>query len=148
MNRQRHQRSNHSRRRGISLLELVMVTVIIGILASMAVPSFHRALEQSRCDVASANLRAIWSAQRLYWLDNRSYAPDLATLQSLDLVDASLSTQQFYVYEISASSTAGFTALASRVSNSAWNGTLAIDQGGQVTGYLSAYNQNDIAPAY
>ena len=118
----------------MTLLELAMVTVIIGVLASMAVPSFHRALEQSRCDVAAANLLAIWSAQRLYWLDNRSYAPDLATLQSLDLIDSSLSSQPFYNYEISSSSATGFTAIATRVSSSSWNGTLAVDQGGAITG--------------
>jgi Tfp pilus assembly protein PilE len=132
----------------MTLLELAMVTVIIGVLASMAVPSFHRALEQSRCDVAAANLRAIWSAQRLYWLDNRSYAPDLATLQSLDLIDSSLSSQPFYVYEITSSGATGFTAVATRVSSSSWNGTLAVDQGGAITGYLSAYGADDIAPAY
>jgi Tfp pilus assembly protein PilE len=132
----------------MTLLELVMVTVIIGILASMAVPSFHRALEQSRADVACANLRAIWSAQRLYWLDNRTYAPDLATLQSLDLLDDSLSNQPYYYYEIGNADATTFTAWATRVSNSSWNGSFNITQGGQVNGYLSAYNQDDIVAAY
>ena len=47
------------RRRGVSLIEVVMVTVIIGILVSLAVPTFHRAIEQSRADVAAANLLAL-----------------------------------------------------------------------------------------
>ncbi|HEX3870278.1 MAG TPA: prepilin-type N-terminal cleavage/methylation domain-containing protein [Pirellulales bacterium] len=142
-----HHRSKHHRR-GLSLLELVIVTVIIGVLASIAVPSFHRALEQTRTDIAAANLRAIWSAQRLYWLDNRAYAPDLATLQSLDLVDASVSNQQFFTYEIEAASASGFSVWATRVANSAWNGTLSIDQTGQVSGVLSAYGEGNIVPSY
>jgi type IV pilus assembly protein PilE len=134
--------------RGITLLELVMVAAIIGILASLAVPSFKRAIEQSRADVAATNLRAIWSAQRLYWLDNRTYAADLATLQSLDLVDGSLASQPFYQYEISAADSSGFTALAIRAGSSLWGGTLSIDGSGNVSGVLSADGEADIVPNY
>ncbi len=98
--------------------------------------------------MSPAQICAIWSAQRLYWLDNRAYAPDLATLQSLDLLDDSLSNQQFYYYEIGNADATTFTAWATRISNSSWNGSFSITQGGQVSGYLSAYGQDDIVPAY
>ena len=41
-------------RRGVSLLELAIVTVIIGVLATATMPTFHRGLEQSRADLAAA----------------------------------------------------------------------------------------------
>ncbi len=135
-------------RRAITLVEIIVVTIIIGILASLTMPSFHRALEQSRADVAAANLRAIWSAQRLYWLENRTYAPDLATLYSLDLLDPSISTQTFYIYEISLADNASFTSLAARVANGGWNGTLSIDQSGLVSGSLLASGDPEIIPSY
>jgi prepilin-type N-terminal cleavage/methylation domain-containing protein len=136
------------RRRGVSLIEVVMVTVIIGILVSLAVPTFHRAIEQSRADVAAANLRAIWSAQRLYWLANRSYAADLQTLYSQDLLDSNIANQDFYNYEISYGNGTNFTALAVRVTNGSWNGTLAIDQSGTVSGVLASNTDNEIVPSY
>jgi len=135
-------------RRGMSLLELAIVTVIIGILASISLPSFQRGLEQSRADLAAVNLRSVWSAQRLYWLDNRTYAADLATLESLGLLDHSVSAQTFYSFEITGADDATFTATAARVSNARWNGTLSIDQTGVVSGFLAAPDLSDIIPSY
>ena len=125
-----------------------MVTIIVGILASLTVPSFHRALEQSRADVASANLRAIWSAQRLYWLENRTYAPDLQTLYALDLLDPTVSVQTFYTFEIGSADASTFSALAIRAGNGSWNGTLSIDQTGLIAGVLSSSGAPDIVPSY
>ena len=64
-------------RRGYSLVEMIVAVIVAGVLLSIGVPRFQRSLEQSRADVAGANLRAIWSAQRLYWLQNRAFAADL-----------------------------------------------------------------------
>ncbi len=125
-----------------------MVVVIIGILTSLSVPSFHRAVEQSRADMASANLKAIWSAERLYWLEYRTYAVNLATLQSLGLLDTAISSQAFYTYQIASADADTFTAEAARAVNASWNGTLSIDQGGTVLGVLSATGHPDIVPSY
>ena len=84
--------------RGYSLVEMMVAIMVVGVLISMGVPRFSQSLEQARANVAGANLQAIWSAQRLYWLENRTYATDLATLQSLTtpnfspLLDPSLVT--------------------------------------------------------
>ena len=67
-------------KRGYTLVEMIVAVIVAGVLLSVGVPRFAQSLEQSRADVAGANLRSIWSAQRLYWLQNRTYAPDLPTL--------------------------------------------------------------------
>jgi len=135
-------------RRGMSLLELAIVTVIVGILASMSLPSFQRGLEQSRADLAATNLRSVWSAQRLYWLDYRTYAPDLATLESLGLLDQAVSAQTVYSFDITGADDNAFTATAARAVNARWNGTLSIDETGVVSGFLSAAGLPDIVPSY
>ena len=56
---------------------------IIGILTVIAMPSYQQALEQSQADAAAANLHAIWSAERLYWLDYQTYTTDLTQLQQI-----------------------------------------------------------------
>jgi Tfp pilus assembly protein PilE len=145
-NRETVDRSPKSR--GISLLELTIVTVIIGVLMTMSIPSFQRGLEQSRADLAAANLRSIWSAQRLYWIDNRTYAVDLETLASAGLLDSAVSAQSNYELEITSADATTFTATASRSSNARWNGTFTIDQSGVVTGSLVADGMGSIVPAY
>jgi prepilin-type N-terminal cleavage/methylation domain-containing protein len=135
-------------RRGVSLLELAIVTVIIGVLASMSVPSFQRGLEQSRVDLAAANLRSIWSAQRLYWLDYREYAPNLATLESLGLLDSAVAAEAHFDIEIAYSDSSAFSATATRESNARWNGSLSIDQTGLVSGILVGADLPNLAPGY
>src|SRR5262245_45728216 len=86
-------------RGGFSLIEIMAVVTITGVLISFAAPSFRRAVEQSRADIAGANLRAIWTAQRLYWLEYHKYTENLDELVSLELLDPSLvSATSVYVY--------------------------------------------------
>jgi prepilin-type N-terminal cleavage/methylation domain-containing protein len=114
-------------RRGFTLTELMVVMVIIGVMAAMSVPSYQRAIEQSRADIAGANLRAIWAAERLYWLENNSYTSDIATLQNMGVLDRSIPTDSSktiggYGYAISIQPEApdpatSFTATATRIGN-------------------------------
>ena len=60
-------------RRAYTLVEMTVVLTIMGVLTSLALPRFSRSLESARADVAGANLRAIWTAERIYWLDNPMY---------------------------------------------------------------------------
>jgi prepilin-type N-terminal cleavage/methylation domain-containing protein len=53
-------------RSGYSLIEALVALVMMSVLVAMGVPRFQLSLEQSRANVAGANLRSIWSAQRLY----------------------------------------------------------------------------------
>jgi len=137
-----------SLRRAMTLMELVIVMTILGILLTAGMPSFQLALEQSRAQVASANLETIWSAQRLYWLENRTYAPDLTTLQSAGMLDASLAHQTFFIYEIVSADASSFVASATRVSNAKWNGTFTIDQTGALSGVLSDPPRPSIAAGF
>ena len=60
---------------GHTLVELTVVMLVVGVLASFGVPRFVHSLEQSRVDMAATNLRAIWTAQRLYWLVTQDLCP-------------------------------------------------------------------------
>jgi Tfp pilus assembly protein PilE len=127
----------------------MVVLTMMGVLLSIAAPSFHQALEQSRFDLAAANLRSIWSAERLYWLENRSYAGDLNTLMTAGLIDPSmLSDTRFYSYAISSPDGTTFSASATRINSTTWTGTLTIDQTGTLSGALQALGLNTIAPVF
>ncbi len=58
---------NHSvRRPGFTLVEIMIVVVIIGLLAAMAIPAFSKVRQQSRLKAVTNNLRIIGSAAQQF----------------------------------------------------------------------------------
>ena len=75
---------------GFTLMELMVAVAIMGVLIGMSAPYFGRSLEQARADFAVANLRAIWAAERLYWLENHAYTDKLTQTSPKGLVELGL----------------------------------------------------------
>ena len=65
---------------GFSLMEVMIVVVIIGILAALAYPNLEKHLKRARQTEAKTNLSAIYTAQRIYFTVNQSYADDIKKL--------------------------------------------------------------------
>jgi type II secretory pathway pseudopilin PulG len=91
--------SKHHRHAAYSLVEIMVVFTIIGILTAMAAPTYQRAVQQSKADIAAANLRAIWAAERLYWLEYQEYAPK-SILQSSNLLDPRIDADGEFAYSV------------------------------------------------
>ena len=137
-----HPRLAGTRKRGFSLVEMIVALTVLGVLLSMGIPRFQNSLEQSRANVAGANLRSIWSAQRLYWLENRTYSPDIQTLVTYNLLDPSLGTpNSSYTYEVTSSSDHWFTATATRALSSVWSGSFTIVGDGTISGSIQQAGQ-------
>lgn len=71
---------NISRRRGFTLIEMLIVIAIIGILAALIFPSFSAAREDARQKACSSNLREIGLAVQMYRIEEREYPASLAVL--------------------------------------------------------------------
>jgi len=77
-----------SRVRGFTMIEMLLVVIIIGALAALAIPNFQRVVERARLTKAIADLIVIGQDLNDYALDNNgSFPPNLATVGRGSLLD-------------------------------------------------------------
>ena len=57
-------------KKGFTLVEIMIVVVIIGLLAAMAIPAFQKVRETSQTKAITNNLRQLASAADQYFLEN------------------------------------------------------------------------------
>lgn len=66
--------------RGFTLIELMITIVIIGILASIALPGYQNSVRKSHRSAAQAEMLDIANREQQFLLANRSYSATLSSL--------------------------------------------------------------------
>ncbi len=74
---------NRKKLSGFTLIEVMIVVVILGILASIIVPKIMGRPDEARATKAKQDIRAITAALDLYRLDNYSYPTTEQGLEAL-----------------------------------------------------------------
>lgn len=69
---------------GFTLIEVMLTVVIIGILASIAYPSYIDFVTKSGRSEGVAAVMKVANLQEQYYLDNRAYTDDLSSLGLAD----------------------------------------------------------------
>jgi prepilin-type N-terminal cleavage/methylation domain-containing protein len=71
------------RTRGFTLIELLIVVVIIGILASIAIPKFVNTKQKSYVAQMKSDLRNLATAEEAFFYDSAYYTTNLGALNGL-----------------------------------------------------------------
>ncbi|MBN1793860.1 MAG: prepilin-type N-terminal cleavage/methylation domain-containing protein [Candidatus Omnitrophica bacterium] len=119
--------------RGFTLIEVLIVVIILGILASIAVPQYANSIEKAKTGEAKTNLGSILTGEKLYYLEWESYvnATDMSAINAILDVDIS---GRYFAYEVCGATDLGFTAIATR-NGGPWHGqTITMDQTGAIGG--------------
>lgn len=66
--------------KGFTLIEILVVIIIIGTLAAIALPFYQKAIEKSRTVQARQILDAAYKAEQIYFLINQTYASNFNEL--------------------------------------------------------------------
>ena len=118
-------------KRGITLIELLIVIIIIGILAAIAIPVYQGYIERARRTDAKTALEQVRAAQEMWRAEKGVYSTSVAALQTTMGAPAS-TISLYYTWDFTVMLTNSFTAEAvpqgSQTKDS--GGTLLIDQRG------------------
>ena len=75
-----HHAMSRARSQGVTLIELLIVIIIVGILGSIAMSAYRNYVMRANRTEARMALLAIQTAQEKWFVQNSQYAQDIATL--------------------------------------------------------------------
>lgn len=78
------------KRKGFTFLEILIVVVIIGILAAIAIPNFIGMTDRAKIARIQSDLQAIGVASEMYYMDKGSYPAKLSDLVTENASDSYL----------------------------------------------------------
>jgi type IV pilus assembly protein PilE len=131
----RHKRPNS---KGFTIIELMVVVVIIGILAAMALPRWWKASERSRQSEAKLILKQIYTNEETYFQANDGYwiaagAASASSPSAFESIWVEIMDNALYTYEITGDAHT-FTATATaNLDDDATIDTWAMNHNGTLT---------------
>lgn len=116
--------------KGFTLIELMIVVVVLGILAKIALPAYQESVKKGRRAAAQSHLMEIAQREQQYLLDARAYASTLTALGVTTPTDVA----KYYTIKVDvAGAPPSFTITATAQGTQASDGDLTLDSTGAKT---------------
>ncbi len=118
---------------GFTFIELLIATIIIGVLIAISVPAYLRHTEQAKGAKALENIQNIFNAEMIYMAENESFSADRAVLNTYSPIGPDDSD---WAYSIAATQST-FTITATRIcpNNLNYNNlTITMNEDSVITG--------------
>jgi type IV pilus assembly protein PilE len=125
-------------KRGVTLLEVMVVVVIVGILAAVAIPAYNNYVTRSRRSDAFTALETVRAAQEMYRAEKGFYASDFVDGGGTTVIAGCSTTMagNNYTVGVSRTDSTHFTATATPQNKQAGDFYFQVDQDG-AQGYSS-----------
>ena len=121
------------KQRGFTLIELMIVVAIIGILASIAYPSYTDYVIRANRSAAQAEMMDIANRQQQFLLTNRGYADQATLTASGYALPADIATKYNYAIAVGVGAVPSYTLTFTAVGTQVNDGNLIIDSEGVKT---------------
>jgi len=101
-------------KKAFTLTELLVVIILIGILAALAIPRFGKTTDQAMELEATLALEKIYQLENIYYLKNKRYTTDLDQLgfEQEDIVDQNGNGRARYLIAVDSADESGYRATA------------------------------------
>ena len=119
-----------TRQRGFTLIELMVATAIVALLASLAYPSYTKYVIRSNRTAAQAQMLDIANREQQFLMVNKAYATSTALETSGYSLPSTLSSKYSYSVTVGASTVPAFTITFTAMGTQATDGNLTLTSEG------------------
>ena len=90
----------YNKKNGFTLIELIMVIIIVGILAAIAIPTYYSYVKKGYATEAKTQLKSIVQAADMYYSERGEAAPDVETMEAEGFIEIKQSVKNKWEFEL------------------------------------------------